>query len=267
MSATCALIALFMAMQAVAPQPPPRPPGVGTRAELEDRAATETASRAVRNGRVRTPDEIRQSAHFIADCAINREPDQSRTIVLTPLSAGEVLERYPEVIPTQCFTGDFADLAMSFPFPTLHTTFADALIRHDFSETGPTNFSSLPALNPVTAPPAATVEELADLTERQRTSRLAFDRDVAAWGALQRLGECIARRGGDDVRKLAATMPATPEERAQLAVLQPMIAACLPPGTTVRLRPADVRGGAVLAYYRLAIAAGHHPQSTTEAPQ
>ncbi len=252
------------------PQPPARPPGVGTRAELEDRARTDQVRDAVRSASAsgRTGDDDRRSAQAFADCTVGRQPTESRIVVVTPLSDVELDRRYPRLLRWQCFEGGVraqSIASMTFPFPTTHLILADALVRRDYAMGGPADLMSVPLLQPIPSPAAASPDELADMPARDRQRRIETDAGIVSWSVLQRLGDCVARRAPEGVRTLALSGVATPEERTRLGELQPAMAACIPPGTSVRMRPADVRGASVLAYYRLAYAIAPAPTTTAEA--
>ncbi len=84
----------------------------------------------------------------------------------------------------------------------------------------------------------------------QYEARLARDRDDYL---LANMGECVARNNPAAVRDTAF---ATDTADAYRVSIQPLVAAlqtCLPEGSSVRIRPDQLRGAALYAYARMAL--------------
>jgi hypothetical protein len=258
-------VTLVCSSSLAAQQPPARPPGIGTRAELDERATVETVRSAVRQSGQGSVAANRLLAQQFAECTVRRDANTARTVVLTMMT-GEALRRsFPDFLRDRCFGDGQATqtvLRMAFPDNTLHVVLADALLRSEFAAAGPADFASVPPQVRSERPTTATAQELAAMSALSQTARAESDANAANWYVVERIGECAARLLPERVRLLAQTQAASTEERAALAAIQPALGSCLPPGTTVRLRPDDVRGAAVLAYYRMAHAAPAAAQGT-----
>lgn len=231
------------------------PSRMGRWDEYREREQSRRDREQVRDSRFGSLSANRQLSQQFGSCTVDRDAAGARSVVTQMLGRDEVRAQHRELLSYRCFGGSYARdtiNSVSFPSHTLHMILADALVRQEFPATGPVDFAGVPSqvLSEWVAP--ATAEQLSGMSEQDRDERRMSDAEMGTWYVLERLGECVARRSPNDVRALAQLPVATPEERAQLTVLQPAMAACLPPGTTIRLSPADARGSAVLAYYRLA---------------
>lgn len=135
---------------------------------------------------------------------------------------------------SDCFSvaGDFS--VGSYPVSAMRSLVADGLVRGDFQTQGPTDFSSVPPLEP--APP-----QVGD------TTAIVDARTIA-----DKVGECAARVSPEAIRRLAQTKAETSDETAQVRELVPTFAQCLPPGVKLAFPPSVLRDAAVLAYARLA---------------
>jgi hypothetical protein len=123
-----------------------------------------------------------------------------------------------------------------YPTAAMRYLVANGLVRVDFRDRGPTDFSAVPPLD--TKPPKANKED-----------PIATARALA-----DQIGECTARVSPEEVRKLALTDAASDAEMAQVQALVPTFAQCLPPGVQLAFPPSVLRDASVLGYARLAYA-------------
>jgi hypothetical protein len=242
----------------------PLPPGQGTESELREREDTSRVRGAVRASNM-TEREIRQFTQNYARCAAGRNRELAINAV-DQMSSLDQRQRDRLVDPSACFpiTTSLDDSYVAqarFPFPTLQLALADALVRDLYAEPGPTEFALIPPQMREPRPPSS--DEGSPVTVNAAVPPTPATELSAQWRyIMERFGECVARREPERVRQMAFTEVVSSEERAALQALQPMLGACLPPGSTLRLRPADVRAWSLLAYYRLARAAATAPQGT-----
>lgn len=270
MRAAVALLVLIAAPAAAQQAQPsaeaqrsPLPPGVGTAAELQEREETGRVREAVRTSDA-TVRERRIFTQRFARCAVDRRRESAMAMVDEMIPSTEIPERFRFLLNGSCFPrgtpldDNFVTQAQ-FPFPTLHVALADALVRELYSQPGPGDFAAIPPQVRLTRTNAAVTSQPADAA----VDGAPLSAETATWWyVLERFGECVARRMPEPVRLMARTDVSSPEERAVIQSLQPVFGACLPAGATLRLRPADVRGSSLLAYYRMARAAAAAPQGT-----
>lgn len=195
----------------------------------------------------------REISTAYGDCVVGRYPAEAADAVLNDLSNVAISDRYRRLNNVSCMsearTGRVEGLR--FAGDSFRYMLAEGLVRLHYPSSGPADFSAVPAL---TRPPIEPFDEAALLrmsTRRQEEARSAF-RAKSGLRVMAMLGECVARRDPEGTRSLAQTQPASAEEAATLARIQPAIARCLPEGTTVRFNRAVVRGSLLVNYYRLA---------------
>lgn len=115
---------------------------------------------------------------------------------------------------------------------------ADGLVRTDFASSGPTDFSSVPPLDP-----SFSMERLAESE---------MPPEVQMTLAIPHITECATRKEPEAVRLLAQTKVGSPEERTALRSLAPVFGGCLERAVAVNFSPSLLRDNAVLAYARMA---------------
>lgn len=207
---------------------------------------------------------LRAVATDYADCVVARYPAMAVDSVVNDLPNDEISERHRRLNSVSCMgdarTGNVSGVA--FRGDTFRYMLAEGLVRLHYATSGPTDFAAVPALE---RRPVTPLDETALATMNHRRAQEIRDSHATAMGlrTMAMLGECVARRNPEAVRGLALTQPATPEESAALATVQPAIGSCLPTGATVRLNRAIIRGSLLHNYYRLAHAA--QPPATTTA--
>jgi hypothetical protein len=199
---------------------------------------------------------LRAVATDYADCVVARYPALAVDSVINDLPNDEISDRHRRLNSVSCMgdarTGNVSGVA--FRGDTFRYMLAEGLVRLHYATSGPTDFAAVPALERRSVAP---LDETALATMNARRAQEIRDSHATAMGlrTMAMLGECVARRNPEAVRGLALTQPATPEESAALATVQPAIGSCLPTGATVRLNRAIIRGSLLLNYYRLAYAA------------
>jgi len=125
-----------------------------------------------------------------------------------------------------------------YPTAAMRYLVADGLVRTDFRDRGPTDFSAVPPLD--STPP--------------KGNKAADQAVLKARELADQIGECTARVSPEDVRRLSQTEAASDAEIAQIKALVPTFAQCLPPGVQLAFPPSVLRDSSVLAYARLAYA-------------
>lgn len=199
-----------------------------------------------------TPETAYASAAAFADCIVKKRTEQARTVVLD--NVYDVAKRYPKVIDRKCLPEKDDNQWISklyFPGDTLHQLLANALVRLEFAKAGPQDFSSIPDNTGIPAP-AKDATQLARMNSKERALAEARDASNKTWLMLTQIGECVSRRDPEGVRAMAFTPIASIAEKAAIKRLEPGIAACVPAGLTVKMRPSDFRGPAIRSYYHLA---------------
>jgi len=220
----------------------------------------------VASGRESSDEVALRSAKEFADCVVRKRPGQARQVVFR--SYQDVDKRFPKLLDKECLpdkpSGQYIS-QLRFPGDTLHQLLANALIRLEYSSSGP----DLSALSPmeIPAPQSKAPELLAKMSVKEREAESTRFSKSQNWYMLLTLGDCVSRRDSEGVRLLALTDIASTEENVAIRELQPQIAACWPAGQTVRMRINDFRGPALRAYYHLASSVTVEADKLKEAAQ
>ncbi len=211
----------------------------------------------------RQDDRTARAASFdYGDCLVARYPQEAEQVVLSQVDNDEIMRRFRRLSNVGCMeraTDGSRTSGVRYSGDNFRYMLGEALVRKHFSAAAAPSFAAVPPLQrrPIDAPvvdaPSSEAQLLRSLRHREDESAEYAER--RAFDLLSRLGECVARLAPEDTRLLALTVPDTPGETAALASLRPAIAACIPPATTIRLRPAHVRGAALMNYFQLARAA------------
>ncbi|MGX7895140.1 hypothetical protein [Tsuneonella sp. HG222] len=187
------------------------------------------------------PVEVRRrTAQLIGECIA--KGSRERPKVLKFLHNG-VEEDGRKLVDRNCLGGAMLQgginpgKVIAYPPAAMRAMVADGLVRVVYDKSGPTDFLSVPRLD---------YSEFKDIPLENTT---ATARRVVA-----ELGECTARISPEEVRKLALTKAASPEEMTQIRALVPTFAQCLPPNVQLAFPPDVLRDASVLAYARLAFA-------------
>jgi hypothetical protein len=202
-------------------------------------------------------EDARRVADDFGACVTFRYERAARRIVTEPIGHDELFDRFRSEISGACIEQNEvsgAPVRVFFAYPTVHAVLADNLIKRQFRRSGPVDFSAVPPIAPIPAPPLPDEATMAGMDERERTFALAQHSSQDAWITMQRIGICTARRVPEAVRQVALTQVGSDEERAAIRLLGPEVGGCVPTGVTVRLRPAELRMAVALGYYRLASA-------------
>lgn len=214
-------------------------------------------------------ENVRVGLQQLADCVVQTRREEAQTVVRTLYIENYTLhERFPHFFGPPCFDYERSvgglDVSV-FPFPMLPTLLADALIRVEFSTSGPDNFSAVPPLQLYDLSLVPTDEAINAMAGIQRERAQRERQNFEIWSVLLTIGECVARQVPDSVRALSLDQPNSESERQRIQSLQPAIQSCLTQGGSVRMRLADIRGALLLSYYRLAHANDAAPPSQPEA--
>ena len=233
------VVVIALALSVICPKmtsaqtPPTRQANVGTWAELQDQAAVDEVRAAILAAAGKGKPADRTYGQKFADCAVKNFSSEARSIVVEMLLDKEIKKRFPRVLRHQCegdqaVQGSLAEVQV--PAPLLQMWLADSLIRRDYANVKVDDFSEAGTLE------AVTFGNSAD----------------AVWTVLSKLGTCIAKSDPEGVRKLALSDVASESEKAAMRQLGEAMGYCLPPGASVKFQIAEIRGAALLSYYRLA---------------
>ncbi len=201
-----------------------------------------------------TPADDARSAAITAfsTCAVARNADAARAFVMGSAVDVAANQQVINASPACARTAGAAIANLAASGATLKQALANALVSREFARFGPTDFSAIARISSVIAPIPASESQLAAMSDADRIVRSMTDQQAATDYIMAQLGECIARLKPEGVRALSQTVTGTPAERTAVVALNDEMAACLQPGTSLRLRAPAVRAWAVLQYYRLA---------------
>jgi hypothetical protein len=208
----------------------------------------------------RTPHGTQQtrsiSANY-ADCVVKKSAPQARGAIAELASSLVVQKKYRRLIDSSCMeqvTSKTSTGGIAFGGDTFFYTVADALIRKDYSESGPADFSSVTSLAHRQKLPDLSPSDLAKLSKQEQAD---MGKDVIranAFSSLSRFGECAVRGNPEVARQLSLTDVGSTEERTKFNELIPTLAKCLEPGLTMKFSPVLLRGTISLNYFRLSYA-------------
>jgi hypothetical protein len=203
-----------------------------------------------------------------ADCVVKKSAPQARAAIAELAGNLIVIKKYKRLIDSPCMeqvTVGTSSGGIAFGGDTFFYTMADALIRKDYSQFGPTDFSAVAMLVHRQKIPSLSAAELEELSKRKQAE---VEKDVAkvnAFSTLSRFGECAVRGNPEVARQLSLTDTGSTEERIKFNILVPTLSKCLEPGTTVKFSPILLRGTIALNYFRLAYASQTASIPLTEA--
>lgn len=196
---------------------------------------------------------LREASLAYGDCVVRRNAVAARQVVLAEVPNDDIREDYRRLISTDCMSdaGRGGVAGILFRADSFRYMLAEGLVRLDYRASGPIDFTAVPRID---RPPVAALdeEELAGMGRRRQAELRESHRLATALRAMALLAECVARAAPEGVRSLALSEPQSADETQRFAVVQPAIAACLPPGESVRLDRSVLRGALLLNYYRLA---------------
>ncbi len=211
---------------------------------------------------------VRATSLDYGDCVVARYPQDAEQVVLLQLDNDQIARRYRRLNNMGCMgraTERTATGGVRYSGDNFRYMLSEALVRMHFATVAAPDFGTVPPLSrpPVEEPAidSPSGESQLRLSLRRREEASANYAERRAFDIMSRLGECVARSAPEATPLLALTDVGTPGEIAALAALRPAIAQCIPPGTTIRLRPAHVRGATLMNYFRLARAAQAAAQS------
>ena len=207
------------------------------------------------------------SANY-ADCVVKKSAPQARGAIAELANSLTVQKKYRRLIDPTCMaqvTTNTSSDGIAFGGDTFFYTMADALIRKDYAQSGPTDFSAIAPLihRQKLANPSASERE-----ESSKRQQAEFEKDLAksnAFNTLSRFGECAVRGNPEVSRQLSLTEVGSADERLKFNILLPALAKCLPPEATVKFSPFLLRGTIALNYFRLAFASETDSILLTEA--
>lgn len=197
-------------------------------------------------------DNVRAVQSF-ADCVVARFPQDAQSAIREDLGNEQLREDYGRLLNERCASrAGVGRVRMAFPGAGFKYALGEGVVRSLGQQAGPTSFASVAALiwRPVVTRTEAQVAAMRPDWRAQYEAQLARDRDEYL---LANMGECVARNNPTAVRDAAF---ATDSAEGYRASIQPLVAAlqtCLPEGSSVRIRPDQLRGASLYAYARMAI--------------
>jgi hypothetical protein len=195
--------------------------------------------------------QTRQVFNSYGQCVVQKHPRQAADVVLSQLSTREILKTHQELVDPDCLGSAGALIMPGSDF--LRYGLAEALVRREYAAGLPADFAfagPIQHFQPDEADyrpkPGKTLKpkEMAKLEERRKHE--------VALRTMSMYGECVARRSPSTALQLVLSKPTSPGEAAALAAMRGPLSDCLPPGMTVALDKAAVRGSVALNLYRLA---------------
>lgn len=207
------------------------------------------------------------SANY-ADCVVKKSASQARGAIAELAGNLVVQKKYRRLIDSSCMgqvTNDTNSAGIAFGGDTFFYTMADALIRKDYSQSGPADFSAVTPLVHRQKLPNPSASDLQKLNKREQAD---IEKDVIranAFSSLSRFGECAVRGNPEVSRQLSLTEVGSTVEREKFNELVPTLAKCLEPDLTMKFSPVLLRGTIALNYFRLAYAAQTASIPLTEA--
>lgn len=197
-------------------------------------------------------DNVRAVQTF-ADCVVARFPQDARAAIRDDVSNQQLREDYRRLLNQRCASNaGVGRIAIAFPGSGFKYALGEGIVRSLNPDAWPSSFASVAPLswNPVIARSEQEVAAMNANWRAQYEQRIARERDDYL---LANMGECVARNNPNAVRDTALN---STDAEAYRASVQPLVAAlqtCLPEGSSVRIRPDQLRGAALYAYARMAI--------------
>ena len=252
-------VALAQSTPTPAPAPTPAPSDMGRWDEyrerqeemrrIDDARASGESDRRRRGIPVRGSDDARLVVDTWGQCVVTNLPEWAITFV-----ADMGQSEQPSTLRGR-FSGCVADRisVMTFPYPSMHALIADNLIRQSPEQFAATDFTGV-GLPLRLFFREREADDIADMSARERRE---YEEDRArrgTWLAMWQLGECISRRAPTETRAMLLTPVASEAEAQAISSLHSPIAACIEPGSTVRLRAETLRQALALTFYHLNLA-------------
>lgn len=197
-------------------------------------------------------DNVRAVQSF-ADCVVARFPQDARAAIRDDVSNEQLRENYRRLLNQRCAsTAGVGRIAIAFPGAGFKYALGEGVVRSLNPAAWPSSFASVPALTwqPVVTRSDSEVAAMRPDWRAQYEARVARERDEYL---LANMGECVARNNPNAVRDTALNSTSAEAYRASIQPLVTALQTCLPQGSSVRIRPDQLRGAALYAYARMAI--------------
>ena len=191
----------------------------------------------------------------LGDCVVKRRPDAAAEYVLDiETDEAEARKMHQNLPLVRCWEQlvNYGGEQLRLPGDTLRYVLADALVRHELSDTLIGSFTGSPPLPRITltnepvhlqSGKKASAQKLAELADARRQALADIDRAI--------FGECVARLAPRDSHDLLMTKVGSPEESTRLGQLSRTFDSCMRSGQAPRPDSLEVRGPIALSYYRL----------------
>jgi hypothetical protein len=205
-----------------------------------------------------SPIEIRKVVDAYGKCIVAKQERRASEAIITNVNNRDLMREYPQLIDGGCLSAPVATVVQAkFAGDQFRYALADGLFRKELANAPVLNPAAIPPLyHPIPTPPSRLDKKGRPLSQRAYANAMKDYEEHAAFSFLSEYGECVVRANPAAARALLMAQPASPEESAQFAALQPVFATCLDEGHTVALGKLGLRGTIAVNYYRLAAAAG-----------
>jgi hypothetical protein len=181
----------------------------------------------------------RRTLRQFGTCLVKRARREAARVAQVPIGAPDYDKQWNDLVTSECLLNG----TLRIPRPNLRGAVFEALF-----------LSGDPVANPGFGDDLKTGFDApagADLSDRARTML-----------ALERFGECVARKQPATVTALLKTEPESDAEVATIGALMPDFSACIPKGETFSFSKTVVRGALAEGMYWLSKAAESGVQAT-----
>lgn len=196
--------------------------------------------------------ETRLVGQRFAQCVVKQRLALAREFVRTVAPGDDLPRRMGALMSGNCLVramnGDSGQ--MTFPASTFHNTIAEELVRMDHPIFTPMNVQARAPLRHAELRPVGSFSTTTR-GKRAERERAAFDNDRFD-AVLARVGECVVRAHQGRSHALLKTEIVSPDEKAKMTDLAPVIGGCLKKGTIIKLDIGYLRGVIARSYWRLA---------------
>jgi|UPI000687A82F hypothetical protein len=200
-------------------------------------------------------DQARRIQAGFGECVVKKQPELTKEFVLKPRYEKDDLRKiFPKIGDGWCLlqAADSTGSLMRFPGDTLRYTFADVLIRKEFTNGAP----NIADAGPIQHAPLVEGDYLPSPRRKASAAELeelALNRQKALVAIyLSKFGECVVRSNPVASYQLINSKILTPEESAAFTALAPSFGPCVEAGQSFKLDKSAVRGTIAMNLYRLA---------------
>ncbi len=185
----------------------------------------------------------------LADCVVATMPREAHDAVFSTLIDRRFNKKFGDLMRKKC---DIQSESANASANTVHSAnalrsaLASSLVRANYSQSGPLDFSKVPALWHIQSTKPSGVGG------GHRNERDFALKESASRRFLSIYGECIVREKPEPVRQFLLTSEGSKDEAKLFANLQPSLSSCLNKNVSLQLDQSLVRESLAYNYYRLA---------------